>query len=396
MIEIKPISTTLIQPDPIRSESSTSSIGTDESTTDPKKKKKRKARSAVGNASAGTSSRKGKKPRQSITQKTKKSKDAKSHDTKPTSPASNFDHIVWGDDFQKPPNGLYEAIKKLWPSDLEGMLETEEAMNIAHQYHMASIPENERLKVLVLGESHSRTPNEIIGRQIPDKFNELIPEKMRNLGHLNLVHCLSYGELHLLVDKEESANYAKASTATWWKVLATLAGRCAPDHNGTDPLLGCQKKAWTETFKDLVCGCGSPGSAQREQLIKNKVQILEDLKRFRIGLMDISPIAIFLASGTETKVNKKTGNRYQNPIKKLDSRSYSAIMELCWSKYMLPLIRKLIRPDKIIILGETIFKFLEKRGLNSLKKEGISVQGFIHPSARTYQQVRSDTTVLMH
>ena len=308
---------------------------------------------------------------------------------------TNFDHIVWAaGSFERLPTGLYDAIKKLWPSNLMDQLEPEEAMHIAHKYHMASLPKTGRLKVLVLGESHSRTPTNLIGRKIPDEFKDLIPDKMRDLGHLNLVHCLSYGELNLLLNKEEIANVSKASTTTWWKVMATLAGWCDPKpEDGTDPLLGCPVKAWTEPFNGKVCNCGSLGSEKRKQLIRNKVQILEDLERFGIALMDISPIAIFLASGTEVKINQKTGNAYKTPVKKLDSKSYSTIMHLCWEKYMLPLITEHIKPEKVIVLGDNFYKFLERQGLDSLRALGITVEGFIHPSSRTYQQVRSASLV---
>jgi hypothetical protein len=73
------------------------------------------------------------------------------------------------------PPGLYSEIEKLWPENLKHLLETEKAVNIAHQYHESTIPDDGKVHTLVLGESHSRTDNWYLGLPIRPEYCHLIP-----------------------------------------------------------------------------------------------------------------------------------------------------------------------------------------------------------------------------
>lgn len=210
-------------------------------------------------------------------------------------------------------------------------------------------------------------------------------EEFRAAGHINLVHCLSYGEWWLVLEGEKYKLCPKNGTSPWWKFLATLAGFVDKKANGHDPLAGDNTEVWTTVFKDTVFCGGTPGSEKRQQQVRNKVAILEALRQYRIVVLDISPIAIFLASGTK-EVLSRNGKMYKTQVHSLSDAKYKAIMNLCWKKYMLPLIKKL-KPEQVIILGDKPADAIGRpENVQLENNEKIVFKYLIHPSARTHQQ----------
>jgi hypothetical protein len=217
-------------------------------------------------------------------------------------------------------------------------------------------------------------------------YESITTAELREAGHINLVHCASYGEWWLILDGKALEDCPSSGTATWWKLLATLAGVVDPPKRGTDPLEGEDQEVWTTVFKGMTHDCGPVGSEERMQQVKNKVQILLKLKECGICIMDISPIAIFLASGSKKVIAKKSGKAYSTPIHSLKNKDYKAIMQLCWNTYTLPLIKKL-KPKQVIILGEKPANAIGRpTSVTCSNGEEAKIHYLIHPSSRTYNQ----------
>lgn len=106
--------------------------------------------------------------------------------------------------------------------------------------HYSNDRTNHGVRVLFLAESHCDTPPQLLGKQLyltqfSDEMErsicETIPPGIFH-GHINLVHCLSYGESWLLnqddVSKLSKAEQQSVSRGTdqFWRVMAIFAGDC--------------------------------------------------------------------------------------------------------------------------------------------------------------------------
>jgi hypothetical protein len=211
-------------------------------------------------------------------------------------------------------------------------------------------------------------------------------EDLRRGGHINLVHCVSYGEWWLILDDEGRKQCSHPNTVLWWKLLATLSGVVDQPPGGPDPLEGDNKEVWENAFKGVIHSSGDVGSEGRMQQVMNKSQILEKLRQCGISIMDICPVAIFLASGSKEVISKKTGSVYRTPKQSLKGSVYKAIMKLCWNTYMLPLIMKL-SPKQVIILGEKPADAIGRpTTVTCSNGQEVNIHYLIHPSSRTYNQ----------
>jgi len=139
----------------------------------------------------------------------------------------------------------HASISKIWPTDNDKIapLEDVECCVLANAYIESWAPtapsssnnsnhnpatETSDVRLLVLVESHAATHRQLTGTKLADPN---LAELLGHLGHLNLVHCLTYGEFWLLTQmlkKEEMdatvLNGCKRGTPQFWRVLAALAG----------------------------------------------------------------------------------------------------------------------------------------------------------------------------
>ena len=318
--------------------------------------------------------------------------------------------------------GLLHAVFEVWPRHqhalmmyFEGVPATVAIVDRYYRdYLQGEIPRplrnrfknSERLNLVVLSESHARSNPALVGLSIHKDWYHLVPEAMRK-GHVNLVHCLSYGEPWLLSGKDdispdaERDNGAKSGTPDFWKLLTVLAGlqgTCLSDkvieakerknnrrriHPGTE----LDDNNWDEAFA-LV---DKANTKDPEERVRNKVKILKRLQQRKVELLDISPVHIYLASGTAYVVNKTTGNVYDTKRHDMTQTEKHRVLRASWDHYTQPLLNQW-RPRNIFVLGTTLLAAPEdQKRLEALCLSiGAKNRGAItHPSVNKTKPVRN-------
>lgn len=221
---------------------------------------------------------------------------------------------------------LYGEIEKIWPEEFKDYFpEAKESMRLAHEHYCQGIPKNGPIKLAVFSESHSRTDKRILGCKVAmtDSLKEVLQRekldsKWMEIGHVNLVHCPTYG-LHQYLDfvnegDDDFRLSRKANgTPTFWKLLSVLAGEqedlCAEN--------------WDHNFDHL----------RGRHCLVSKLDILDVMKENGIVFMDVSPMFIHLAAGTINVQNKTTGTYYFTPAEKLPTKIVKQLLRASWDKY---------------------------------------------------------------
>jgi hypothetical protein len=157
----------------------------------------------------------------------------------------------------------YEKLRTILGDGIEPI----QVLRIADAYRRFWRPE--KVKIILLAESHVYTKGEEAARtiQLPAKISSSAPRSF-----VRLVYCLGYGENGLL--QNPIKNPQNSGTWQFWQVFYSCVNRV----NCNEDFAGVQK---TRTL-DLC------------QRIRNKLQLLEKLKKKGIWLVDGSLAALYL------------------------------------------------------------------------------------------------------
>jgi hypothetical protein len=240
----------------------------------------------------------------------------------------------------------HTEIAKIWPKDkMQVDVCDQESAILANAHYIHGVPEG-RVKLLVLAESHAKTEISALGMVLRAPVEGMDA----SLRHINLVHCLSYGEPWLLGQEQSDAVLKEqkgigSGTPEFWKVLSTLAGEADEKYLETPADL-------RQNFKHLQRGQKGKknGEKERQERINNKLHVLNKVKERGIVFADISPTAIYVGGGTKMVANKKTGIKYFTPRVTFPAKSKKEILRAAWDHYSRHLVEEL-RPDYLMILG---------------------------------------------
>jgi hypothetical protein len=181
--------------------------------------------------------------------------------------------------------------------------------------------------LLLLAELHAATPASLvtepwsIGVDIQGadqtRLDKLMKMNHHYYGHINLVHCVSYGKSWLLDNSDLSSlsdgqrASVRMGTDQFWHVLSTLAGDCDfEDGVGAVDVLAEESKI-KDAFQHVVSGPKSVvGKKSDDDIIfsrlQNKIHILKKLKDRQIVVVEICPFAIYNGiSNTVKRINQK-------------------------------------------------------------------------------------------
>ena len=268
----------------------------------------------------------------------------------------------------------YDSLKALWPPHLLHLLSSESSAAIAHQYYKDAIDrvlkQHGKVRLLIIAESHARTNNSIVGAKIKDNLPGL-EDYHHHCGHLNLIHALSYGETQLLKGDHNQEKAAKTGTPQFWKLFMALAGQFDVNENGEDPLESITVKLACQAIldKDPVAR------------IKNKLRIEQLLTERGIVLVDLSPVAFYLSSGSIKRINQTTGKVYTDRAARLSDLELSTLSRQAYDHYMRPLL-EYAKPKTILMLGKGMAKRLGKERTHLF---GSDFDVMTHPSANQHQ-----------
>jgi hypothetical protein len=241
---------------------------------------------------------------------------------------------------------LESHLDPIWPKGekIQEVKTTLDNAKRADAFYRSHLPptKSTAVKLLILSESPCYTSEDLAKLKIDTdllKAAGITLPKDAPEGHVNLWHCLTYGEPSLvdastplaLSDKDNST--ICGGTWAFWKVFATLAGATDVQKDGYDPL---KSQETIETaYKRFMKPDTKDTKATRDARILLKNKVIEKLSELGIVLLDVSPFSIYLG-GTNIRVkNRTTGIEYwtRDPEFVLDNKTYKAIVQAAFNVY---------------------------------------------------------------
>ncbi|KAL7543162.1 hypothetical protein ACHAXR_012463, partial [Thalassiosira sp. AJA248-18] len=242
--------------------------------------------------------------------------------------------------YVKPTFGLlrsaHTALKNLLP---KGDCEEWEVVQLARRYYNAWRPKE--TKVILLAESHAFTSKEraLHGAGLDEGI--LHDTYFGPREFLSLVYCLSYGENESL--SGQANDKTNKGTPQFWALLAACA-------RGVDHVAKTNTKS-TKSFSSLFAAdLLKGGNLPVEQRLEAKLQVLEDLRRRGIWLLDASLFGWYISqpqeysrSSISNEVHRKAKSR---PPKELKIPS----LVLSWELFTKHLIRDVAEEGNLKLL----------------------------------------------
>lgn len=202
----------------------------------------------------------------------------------------------------------YESIKKCAP--LGRLVDSLEVVKQVEEYRQFWKPKE--IRVILLAESHVHTDKQ----DYEIKCNRLILDKLISdypTNFVRFVYCLGYGENQLLNRSIKN----NRGTTHYWKIFSSCVAENEND-------LGFHKVLKTR--------------ASFMQRIRNKVNILQNMRKKGIWLVDASIVGIY-----------RSGIKNPKTIKR--------IIEICWENHLAKMIKE-SQPRHIIVIGKRVQNIL--------------------------------------
>lgn len=229
----------------------------------------------------------------------------------------------------------YVLLKRgLHPSTLKDSLDVVKKVEEYRQFWKPA-----RNNVVLLAESHVYTNETDFATECKKSLLEILFPNYPS-RYVRFVYCLGYGENELLSRRLED----NPGTPQYWKIFSSCVANSLND-------LGFPR----------VTKKGTPSFLQR---LRNKVGVLQEMKRRGVWLLDASIIGIYRAIDNQETKEK--------------------IIRVCWDEYLKDIILE-SRPKHIIVIGKGVEAILRYR----LDKLGISYTALPQP-----QGVRGSSEVL--
>ena len=287
---------------------------------------------------------------------------------------------------------MYEAMVDMWPHyENAPPLPSLESCVLAHRYQESWAPSMQEcdgdgngdgINLLVLGESHLSTDSSILGIQIDATEHQELA--LPQLGHINLVHCPSYGELTLLpvslCEAMSSSNRNTVKIGTWqfWRVLSVLSGFTDhdPDNCENDVLESATP------LRTVFSSLHKNTNSSLQKRLDAKAEILRCLRQRRIMFADVCPAPIAVGGDNCIKVlNKKSGKYYTTKRVVLNDADKSAIIRTAWTEYSSHLVKK-YKPRYVLVLGRSVLSAI---GADTIQESltshgGLLLGSMYHPS----------------
>jgi hypothetical protein len=229
----------------------------------------------------------------------------------------------------------YELIKKaVHPSTFTDSLDVVKQVEKYRQFWKPA-----KTNVVLLAESHVYTNEKDFETECKKSLLEILFPNYPS-HYVRFVYCLGYGENELLSRRLED----NSGTPQYWKILSSCVAKSLDD-------LGFHRVTKRET----------PSFLQR---LRNKVDVLQEMKKRGVWLLDASVVGIYRAIS--------------------DSETKEKIIRICWDEHVKDIILE-SRPKHILVIGKGVEAILGYR----LNKVGISYTVLPQP-----QGVRGSSEVL--
>lgn len=219
----------------------------------------------------------------------------------------------------------YHELKEI----MGGNTEPFDSVRLVQEYREYWKPD--KVKTILLAESHVFTSDE--ERSIKTKHLGGLPGYPSQ--YARFVYCLSYGEKSIKLG--DASTKRDDGTPQFWKLLYACNNRV----NGLEDFDPVRKK-----------------NTEDEARIQNKIDLLKELKRKGVWLVDTSIVALY-------------------PKKNKDNRLINNILKISWVTFTRNIV-SLSKPESVICIG----KGVERAIGEDLKQLGPNVTVISQPNAR--------------
>lgn len=217
----------------------------------------------------------------------------------------------------------HHAVQQLLP---KGDCEDWEVVELARKYYNYWRPKE--TKVILLAESHAFTTKDR-AFEGPGLDENILPEYEGPRGFLSLVYSLGYGENEALTG--QAVDKSNKGTPQFW----TLFAACSRGVDHVAATNNTKTKCASPFAADLLKGGGLPV----EERLKAKLEVLEDLKRRGIWLLDASIFGWFI-SQPQTYTRSSVSNEvHRKPKSRPPLELKAPSLVLSWELFTKHLVR---------------------------------------------------------
>jgi hypothetical protein len=185
----------------------------------------------------------------------------------------------------------YNTIKKQWVGDTQ-LLESVETVKAVQAHRDYWKPDEGNVQLILLAESHVFTPDNERATTINfDGLHQEAPIEDIPTEFVRFIYCLGYGENELLDIK-----LLKNTTGSpqFWKLFQVLIGR-------------------PENLSEVL----KSGERDFNKRVSNKLDILTEMKKRGIWLLDASVVALYPKEGRKKNLRMAVENSFKHYIKPL-------------------------------------------------------------------------------
>ena len=208
-------------------------------------------------------------------------------------------------------------------------IEAFDVVQSVNQYRLYWKPD--LVKLILLAESHVYTCERDFQVFLTQKKMEglgddetKIDAYLHNMNHYaRFVYCLGYGENDFLETPLDPLSARNVGTWQYWKLLASCEST--------------EKSSYDRWLKK--------GTRNFSQRIKNKINLLQDLKDRGIWLLDASIMGLYIPKDDNDRKDEILG----------------IVLDICWNAYINTVINKVNekkKPPSIVIVGRTVEKMI--------------------------------------
>ena len=298
---------------------------------------------------------------------------------------------------------VHESLSSVWPKskDEPSFPDDVHTPILTNEYYLCSMPTTHcdghfNGNILFLAESPAFTPLPSLGQPYNVRcINDAVLHTMHTLlgqhhvGHINLVHCPTYGELPFIqlnsaqmISKGEECSI-DTGTPQFWKTMLVLSGYfdCyANREEKDDPLWNVL--LFRDSFEFLIGKRNEKSMEARARQIIQRIQVLENVKRRGVILADVCPVPIYSGiRNTVMRINQSMGLPYKDQGIKFEGNSKQQIIKAAWASYGVDLVKH-YKPRHLVILGKGVHEAIGQDELQSVMQGmGGEYLGYIkHPS----------------
>jgi len=238
-------------------------------------------------------------------------------------------------------NELQETFYKIKDYITSSEIESLKIVECVNKYREYWRPK--KIKVVLLAESHVFTLESHIKSKIKKNYIDFLNLTDYPENFVRFVYCLGYGENEILDDGDTQVNFKNSGTPQYWKVFFSCLNNIEKNSD----------------FKPIL----KKGISDVLERLRNKIKLLENLKKNGIWLMDASIVGL-------------------NEL--ADSSDKNNIIDICWLNYNSKLLERLDTNYKILCIGKNVDRILKKYSFYRNKRFDVIHQ----PQARISKEER--------